>query len=49
VAVYRATTGVHITYDKPFSIFASLGSSGIDVIAVELDDKVRTVVESSCR
>jgi uncharacterized protein (DUF302 family) len=49
VAVYRDTTGVHIAYDKPSSIFASLGSSGIDVIAVELDDKIRTVVESSCR
>jgi uncharacterized protein (DUF302 family) len=49
VAVYRDTTGVHIAYDKPSSIFASLDSSGIDVIAVELDDKIRTVVESSCR
>jgi uncharacterized protein (DUF302 family) len=49
VAVYRDTTGVHIAYDKPSSIFASLGSSGIDAIAVELDDKIRTVVESSCR
>jgi uncharacterized protein (DUF302 family) len=49
VAVYRDTTGVHIAYDQPSSIFASLGSSGIDVIAVELDDKIRAVVESSCR
>ena len=49
VAVYRDTTGVHIAYDKPSTVFASLGSSGIDVIAVELDDKIRTAVESSCR
>jgi uncharacterized protein (DUF302 family) len=49
VAVYRDTTGVHIAYDKPSTVFASLGSSGIDVIAVELDDKIRTVVESSCQ
>jgi hypothetical protein len=49
VAVYRDPTGVHIAYDKPSSVFASLGSSGIDVIAVALDDKIRTVVESSCR
>jgi uncharacterized protein (DUF302 family) len=49
VAVYRDPAGVHIAYDKPSSVFTSLGSSGIDVIAVGLDDKIRTVVESSCR
>jgi uncharacterized protein (DUF302 family) len=49
VAVYGDTTGVHIAYEKPSSIFASLGSPGVDVIAVELDDKIRSVVESSCR
>jgi hypothetical protein len=49
VAVYGDATGVHVAYDKPSSVFASLGSSGIDVIAAELDDKIRTVVEASFR
>jgi uncharacterized protein (DUF302 family) len=49
VAIYRDASGVHIAYDKPSSIFASLASSGIDVIASELDDKIRAVVESSCQ
>lgn len=49
VAIYRDATGVHIAYDQPSSVFTSLGSSGIDVIASQLDDKIRTAVESSCR
>jgi uncharacterized protein (DUF302 family) len=49
VAVYGDASGAHIAYDKPSSVFASLRSSGIDVIAAELDDKIRTVVESACR
>jgi hypothetical protein len=49
VAVYRDATGVHIACDQPSSVFASLGSSGIDVIGAQLDDKIRTAVESSCR
>jgi uncharacterized protein (DUF302 family) len=49
VAVYGDATGVHVAYDKPSSVFASLGSPGIDVITAELDDKIRTVVEASCR
>jgi uncharacterized protein (DUF302 family) len=49
VAIYRDATGVHIAYDQPSSVFASLGSSGIDVIAAQLDDKIRAAVESSCR
>jgi uncharacterized protein (DUF302 family) len=49
VAIYRDAPGVHIAYDQPSSVFASLGSSAIDVIAAQLDDKIRTAVESSCR
>jgi uncharacterized protein (DUF302 family) len=49
VAIYRDASGVHIAYDKPSRIFASLASSGIDVIASEIDDKIRAVVESSCQ
>jgi uncharacterized protein (DUF302 family) len=49
VAIYSDATGAHVAYDKPSSVFASLGSSGIDVIAAKLDDKIRTVVEVSCR
>jgi uncharacterized protein (DUF302 family) len=49
VAIYRDATGVHIAYDQPSSVFASLGSPAIDVIAAQLDDKIRTAVESSCR
>jgi uncharacterized protein (DUF302 family) len=49
VAIYRDATGVHIAYDQPSSVFASLGSSGIDLIASELDDKIGSVAEASCR
>jgi hypothetical protein len=49
VVIFRDATGAHIAYDKPSSVLASLGSSAIDVVAAELDDKIRTVVESSCR
>src|SRR5262249_52018921 len=49
VAIYRDAAGAHLVYDTPSSVLASLGSSSIDVIAAELDDKIRTVVESSCR
>ena len=49
VAIYRDATGVHIAYDQPSSVFASLGSSGIDSIASELDDKIGSVAEASCR
>jgi uncharacterized protein (DUF302 family) len=49
VAIYRDAAGAHITYDKPTSVFASLGSSGVDAIAVELDEKIKAVVEASLR
>ena len=49
VAIYRDEIGAHVAYNKPSSVFASLGSPGIDHIAAELDDKIRTVVEASCR
>ncbi len=48
-AVFRDQTGVHISYDQPSSVFASLGSAGIDRIAVELDDKIATAAEYACR
>jgi uncharacterized protein (DUF302 family) len=49
VAIYRDATGVHVSYDEPSSVLASLGSPGVDAIAVELDEKIRTVVEESVR
>lgn len=49
IAVYRDTAGVHIAYDTPSSVFASIGSPEINAIAAELDDKIRTAVEESCR
>jgi uncharacterized protein (DUF302 family) len=49
VAVYRDTTGVHIAYDQPSSVFKSLGSPGVDAIAIELDEMIRTAVVESCR
>jgi hypothetical protein len=49
VAIYRDATGVHVSYDKPSSVFASLGSPGVNAIAAELDKKISTVVEESCR
>jgi uncharacterized protein (DUF302 family) len=49
VAIYRDAAGVHIAYDQPSSAFASLGAPELDRIAAELDDKIRTVAEQSCR
>jgi uncharacterized protein (DUF302 family) len=49
VAVYRDTSGVHVAYDQPSSVFASLGSSQIDEIATSLDEKIRIVAEECCR
>jgi len=49
VAICRDSTGVHVAYDTPSSVFASLGSAGVDAIAVELDEMIRTVVEESVR
>jgi uncharacterized protein (DUF302 family) len=49
VAIYRDATGVHIAYDQPSSVFASLGSSDIDLIASELDNKIGSVAKASCQ
>jgi uncharacterized protein (DUF302 family) len=49
VAIHRDAAGVHVSYDKPSSVFASLGSPAIDKIAADLDDKIRTIVEDTCR
>jgi uncharacterized protein (DUF302 family) len=49
VAIYRDTNGVHIAYDQPSIVFASLGSPSIDLIASQLDDKIGSVAKESCR
>jgi uncharacterized protein (DUF302 family) len=49
VAIYRDSAGVHIAYDQPSSALGSLGSTSIVEIATDLDDKIRRVVEASCR
>ena len=49
VAVYRDPTGVHVAYDQPSSVFASFGSHTIDAVGVELDEKIRSSAEKSCR
>jgi uncharacterized protein (DUF302 family) len=48
VAVYRDAMGAHVAYDQPSSVFASFGSHAIDVIAAELDEKIRNSAETSC-
>lgn len=49
VAVFRDPMGVHIAYDKPSSMFASFPSRAIGDIAVDLDEKIRSSAETSCR
>ena len=49
VAVYRDAVGAHVAYDQPSSVFASFSSHAIDAIARELDEKIRTSAETSCR
>lgn len=49
VAVYRDAMSAHVAYDQPSSVFASFGSRAIDAIARELDEKIRTSAETSCR
>ncbi len=49
VAVFSDAAGVHLAYDRPSSVFASLGSEGINKIAVELDDKIEKVAQAVCR
>ena len=49
VAVFADDRGTHISYDKPSTVFASLGSAEIDQIAVDLDAKIAAVAEEVCR
>lgn len=49
VVVYGDAFGAHVAYDRPSSVFASLGSSTVDAIAVQLDDRIRIAVEEACR
>ena len=49
VAVYRDTSGVHLSYDQPSSVLGSLDSAGINEIAIELDRKIQLTAEASCR
>ncbi len=48
-AVYRDAMSAHVAYDQPSSLFAPFGSHAIDAIARELDEKIRTSAETSCR
>lgn len=49
VAVYGDASGAHVAYDRPSSVFASVGSPAVDTIAVQLDDRIRIAVEEACR
>jgi uncharacterized protein (DUF302 family) len=49
VLIHRDPAGVHVDYDLPSSVFASLGSAEVDAIAADLDGRIRGVVEDSCR
>lgn len=48
VALFADALGTHISYDRPSTVFASLGSAPIDDIAVELDAKIAAVAERVC-
>jgi uncharacterized protein (DUF302 family) len=49
VAVFADHVGdTHISYDRPSSLFASLGSKDIDEIGRDLDDKIGQAVRSTC-
>jgi uncharacterized protein (DUF302 family) len=48
LAVFADPVGAHISYDHPSSLFASLGSTEIDEIGRELDDKIARAVVSAC-
>jgi uncharacterized protein (DUF302 family) len=48
VAVFADATGVHVAYDQPSSFFASLGSTAIDDIAVDLDRKISAAAQHAC-
>ena len=48
LALFADATGVHLAYDRPSSVFASLGSDRINRIAAELDDKIEKVARDVC-
>jgi uncharacterized protein (DUF302 family) len=48
VAIYRDAAGVHVAYDKPSTVFGSLGSADIDAIAAELDDQIHGAAQAAC-
>jgi uncharacterized protein (DUF302 family) len=48
VAVFRDLTGVHVAYDQPSTVFASLGSPAINAIADELDRKIAAAARYAC-
>jgi hypothetical protein len=48
VAVFTDVTGVHVAYDLPSAVFASLGSSSIDDIAVEVDRQIARAAHCAC-
>jgi uncharacterized protein (DUF302 family) len=47
-AVFRDLTGVHVAYDQPSTVFASLGSAAINAIADELDRKIAAAARYAC-
>jgi hypothetical protein len=49
VAVAREAGEVHISYDRPSSVFASLGSAAVDAIAADLDARISAAAEDACR
>jgi uncharacterized protein (DUF302 family) len=49
VAIYRDSSGAHISYDLPSSVLGSLDSARINEIAIELDRKIQLTVDAACR
>jgi hypothetical protein len=47
-AVFCGLTGVHVAYDQPSTVFASLGSPAIDAIARELDLQIVAAAHYAC-
>src|SRR3954464_5653006 len=49
LAIYGDDQGVHVAYAQPSSVFGSLRSADIDLIAKELDAMILGTVEQVCR
>jgi uncharacterized protein (DUF302 family) len=49
VAVYRDSSGVHLSYDRPSSVLGSLDSAAVNEIAIQLDRKIQLTAEAVCR